>query len=358
MEQWHVTLWIRRVSFVIAFCLSSYVLKKELFNRRREKSSAVSSNSNIYQKLLNLWSLLTMILMLFIPFLFLIGTLPSNICEYVWRLGNISWLSSRITLTFYQISRLQYCFLDKQIHSKKYGYPQCLFYLLYLIGIICGLYTCLFWWFIPNDTYDINKQVCIREYSDFYSIYLVTSSLVYFGWDWLVLSLYIIKIIQIKNKKTSSNDKNNTIVTKRIAIILHKIVLLTIIYEITGMLEIIFITIIDESTIIGSILKIPIYLDPVIISAVMYLMIERNHQQYLKVLNIMYKSKICCCFNCLMIESINTIDEQNTAANIQEENNKNEKNICHTKESKENSIQLQQKKYIDLSEQTITVVNI
>ena len=50
--------WWYRCTYSIGFCICLYILKKEYVNRKQLPSNI---SRNIYQKLLKLWSLLTMI---------------------------------------------------------------------------------------------------------------------------------------------------------------------------------------------------------------------------------------------------------------------------------------------------------
>ena len=125
-----VIIWITRITYGICTIIGVYILKTEY-----EKRSEHNLNENKYQKWLNIWSISVIIATIFQSSLRFIATLSPNVCQYANFVAWIFGTNSRVLLTFYQISRLQYCFLNKQIHSKKYGYNKYIFYVLYVIGL-------------------------------------------------------------------------------------------------------------------------------------------------------------------------------------------------------------------------------
>ena len=131
-----VVAWIKRIFGFIAFLVNFAIFKREYSNRRiRSKSEPKDATGNIYLKLLNLWSIMTLILVTITSLIWFIALWPSVICGYFIGISNIvTGPNIRIFLTFYQISRLQYCFLDKQIHSTKYGYL--IFYFIFYIYLV------------------------------------------------------------------------------------------------------------------------------------------------------------------------------------------------------------------------------
>ena len=131
--------WYFRIIYLITFCTTLCILIRRF---QKQKNAGAYPNDNIYQKLLKLWSFLAMISIQIMPLCNILATinLPYFLCHRFKAIAYISWVLSRIFVTFYQMARLQYCFLNKQIHSKQYGYPKYLFYILYLLGgIVFGL---------------------------------------------------------------------------------------------------------------------------------------------------------------------------------------------------------------------------
>ena len=139
--------WICRVIFLLSFFIYTYIFKCEY---KKRKQQPIPLYNNIYEKLLDIWSILTIISTILTAIFYFIGRFPWTVCLYANILGSIFFSYGRIFLSFYQLSRLQYCFLEKQIHSKKYGYPNWLFYLLYIIGICITLFVSIILWFISN----------------------------------------------------------------------------------------------------------------------------------------------------------------------------------------------------------------
>ena len=234
----------------------------------------------------------TIILSLLACLLWLMAQIHANICTYASKFALACYSSYNIFMTFYQIARLQYCFMDSQIHSKKYGYSKWLFLFLYFAGFGIMLY-----WgymnFISSHQYDNylcfgNGRVIVFEFG-----WIWIATMVYAFWDGFVLFLYIYKVCDVKEKmKLTENDRNTTIILNRVNVILHKIIFLTIL---AGWI----------SFAIGISYSLPYLstsglqlqcIDACFKSFLMYLMIEHNHEIYLKLM----QSYLCCCCKCFI----------------------------------------------------------
>ena len=195
---------------------------------------------------------------------------------------------------------------------------------------------------------------------------------IYYIWDWTVLLLYAIKIIQIKNAKKGTSIESATnkyvynTVMKRVYIGLHKILLLTIIYEILTVSMVVMFTLFDDTTYEGAINSAAfIFMDPFVSSCIMYLMIERNNDEYIRALSLLYKSKIFCWLNCLMRDTLeytisNEIENDNATTPQSNRDNENIENIGNMDEKKltnYDSIEIHHKQYIDMSVPTETAGN-
>ena len=104
--------WLERSVGCVTFCITIYILKREYQNRRNSNNTKQNNNDNPskFQKRLTIWSILTIIFAILTSLFWFIGSVFSKICRYGIILGNIFGSNARIILTFYQISRLQYCF--------------------------------------------------------------------------------------------------------------------------------------------------------------------------------------------------------------------------------------------------------
>ena len=125
-------LWIllRLFGYIVAVCFCGFIFIKEYSKRKTQISLHKTS---IYQKLLNIWSLMIIIYSILTCIFAAISLIPIYIFCYLGTIFTSTlWAHCKDLLTFYQIARLQYCFLNKQIHSKQYGYPQYLFYIYYI----------------------------------------------------------------------------------------------------------------------------------------------------------------------------------------------------------------------------------
>ena len=224
-------LWTARIVYVAAIIITTTMLAREIQARNKDRKN---ESHILRNKMLDLWSFLTLLSSVIVPFLHLSRQIPV-LCEYTFSLSYSTMGIQKVLFTYYQIARLKYCFSSDSIHSTKYGYPSCLFTYLYSMGIILSIgYVISFFLILEPKENDANNG-CFIGVSPVWSVdtlIFVINYACYFLWDWLVLFLYIYKIYQLKkhqkrNSKTFSPQVNN-----RILFILSKIVFLTVIYEI------------------------------------------------------------------------------------------------------------------------------
>eukprot|EP01084_Bolivina_argentea_P022090 41041_1 len=160
-------IWLERAVGTVSLISCIYVLRREY---RHRKTQISTTNINKYQKMLNIWSLLCMIVSVLSIIVWLLGTIPS-ICVYGYKLGNILLATTKSILNFYQIARLQYCFLDKQVHSKKYGYPNCLFIILYSVGTFYIIGSWITLWIATH--YVQSDYSCVYQPNSSFAIQLI-----------------------------------------------------------------------------------------------------------------------------------------------------------------------------------------
>ena len=295
-------------------------MKSECQKRKQEKLNNIPPNR--FKTWLNIWSMhamLTVIVVLFISPLHAIYT----ICKYVNTISIYTWLLSKVSITFYQIARLQYCFSVHQIHSKKYGYSKCIFIILYTMGfILILLSTYMAIYLLTFATWSVKYNICIVKIDDIHQLISVISILVYCLWDWSVLILYIIKIIQFYCKK--SNDVTEQVLI-RIKFILQRIFVLMLIVGISGSFSIFSNNYSnnqkDVHVVWDVIARLMPIIDSVLSISIIYLMIEHNTKEYIKFIKILNTFKLCICCNSF----IGNVLKMETKTNISN-NNKNKNN--------------------------------
>eukprot|EP01084_Bolivina_argentea_P105178 188289_1 len=248
-----------------------------------------------------------------------------------WPMYAISvtwWLFIQFFLTFYQIARLKYCFSSK--NSLKYGYSNKLFISLNICGVMIFVYGA--WMnFDPRFAIFSSKPRgnlgCKYFATKFYNKLTPSYSALFYIWDWTVLLLYVIKIIQFQRKKSALKTAMNEIVYKKVKFILQKIVLLTIIYEITGAIAI-GVHGLFESNFIWAIAT---SLDVIFSSFILYLMVEHNNDYYLYLINLLNSWRLCCCCKSLIDEVLDheKQDKPDTPNNV---DNHNHDTICETRD--------------------------
>ena len=255
-------------------------------------------------------------------------------CYFGRFVGNTCFGIQIISMGFYQLSRLHYCFSNSQIHSDK-GYPKIVFIIMYIMGILllinwpflqlglgesspalkskCGINSKFQHDFDPVELLSVNDAF----------IWLIITGIIYLIWDIITLLLYALKIRLFKTYK-----ETQPIVYKRILSILYKIFTITLFYEIVTLLVIILessIGFFNDSFWSDLINDILFNLIPISICYSMYLMMEYNQQKYERFIKWIYYFKLhsICCYCCkfMVIEQINDlVVDQSMIENVIREN--------------------------------------
>lgn len=276
-----VGVWVTRIIYPIVMLFLLKMMHAEKVKQRQRNHLAEST----YQQWLNRLVLIFMSMNLLFLFCAFMNEIP-GICLYVnAKISVTLWIASHIVATFYQITRLKFCFSSQSIHSQMYGYNNWIFNVLYLIGFIFIAYGIL----LGFMSFTVSEQEpnlgCLVEENDDKVIASAGLSFIvsYICWDVSILLLYIYKIQQInRNKNLKKNDK----IYIRIKNILNKITILTIIFELQSFVfvtsYIIGAVIFNIKTLIDAV-NGPIFciLDVIVIK----LMMEHNDEQYQHFLN-------------------------------------------------------------------------
>ena len=223
-----------------------------------------------------------------------------------------------LSMGFYQLSRLHYCFSNSQIHSDK-GYPKWLFNIMYTIGIILAINYIASIEFVKNGHIFQTKCGINDKYEFFYQpLDLITtniSSLYYFGvglcfsiWDLFTLYLYISKI-----KTFRVYQHKNPSVYKRIKSILQKVFILTVFYQIVGVCSILIDAMIEPKGLLYSLIyAVSIYSIPLAIGISMWLMMDHNVNKYRKFLMFVQYLKLnylCCKWKYFVLEQLEYLNK-------------------------------------------------
>ena len=229
-------------------------------------------------------------------------------------------------LSFYQLSRLHYCFSNQQLHAKK-GYPLWVFVVMVIIGIIVyisGLMLLIFVDTLPSKcgyTNDVSFFYRYRaralmfdgdSWEDqwmtkiYYSSNFLLSLAVHI-WDLVILLLYLYKIWQIGKVHKSKENR----VWYNVLFILHRIVIITVFYTICSLLVSMLYTILEfiqlsQNGVIESIL-IELRSSGMITAHnflyffAILLMMDHNINIYIVFLHILHRFRLkyfcfCCCY--------------------------------------------------------------
>ena len=263
-----------------------------------------------------------------------------------WPMYSIAvefWTNMIFFLTFYQIARLKYCFSTK--NSSKYGYPDKLFIILNIYGALI-LFSSISM-FIPQYTFWSSEPNgyfgCKYKTTQIYPFMAIYASIAYISWDWFLLLLYMIKIIQFRRKLSSQND----IVIKKVLFILNKIFSLTIISEIVAGI-IMFIHQYSKSNFLWQITG---SIHAMIVSLILFLMIEHNNDYYVHIIQRLNAWNLCVCCKSSIQQVIDHHENNNEEDRDKETNAVG--SICDTGNISSNHLDVKHRSMV-MSELTVT----
>eukprot|EP01084_Bolivina_argentea_P045124 83056_1 len=208
---------------------------------------------------------------------------------------------------FFQLTRLHYCFSKSKVYSNK-GYNNILFVIMYAIGYFIMIFSIFYPWIVRRiNKCGINSRVEYYRNGSYVvhngSLAFVAFILINVLWDFTTLMLYVIKVASFRKLKTDQKH-----VYERIKSILNRIILLTLLYELTIVIVLFTIAILIitkwNNPIGGIIYHLVWGLITINWSVSLFLMEQHNNKQYKQLLNILYYFKlyyICCCCKSMMI---------------------------------------------------------
>eukprot|EP01084_Bolivina_argentea_P270700 460358_1 len=311
---------------LFSLIINGFILKKEIQKRKAGKSAFAS-------KFLSFWSFLCILLGV-LNGLVTFTRYFDGLCYFMWYFQKIFSANQAVIMGFYQLSRLSYCF------SKNKMYPNNIFIIMYIIGVIIILGSLV----NPLLNGDIPTHCGIDQSYNYYVKYLDFESqtvhnilgallmFVYLLWDITTLLLYTFKIHSFKKLKINSK---NIDMYKRILSTLHKILIITMFYEIVMLIFFIIyhlFMIIDESLyhflgfVEGSLASI-------LYSYCAFIMLEHNNYEYIKFLTIISFFKLdylCCCYKYVVRDELNADADAETSElqiAVSDDNNNNSTKI-------------------------------
>ena len=291
-----IGIWVQRILYSITFIILASIFKKEYVKLKKENTENPVRKEQ--QKWLDIWSFATLALLACISPFWVMNKIPTVCMYHIYNIGATLYSSCGMTLGFYQISRLQYSFSTKQ--SKTYGYKQWVFITLYINGILLEAY-----FIFANPMVQFPKSegiygCVVQERMELYH-YFYFGYLWYYIWDVTILLLYIFKVVQIQRNNEYIKDKN---ISNKIKFILLKIVILTLIWELVGFIALaIHFTTVDSSY--NGILHPVLWsVDYFISMYLVILMMEHNHDRYLRFVSVLNTFRLFCCCQKLVDDSI------------------------------------------------------
>eukprot|EP01084_Bolivina_argentea_P173065 299746_1 len=292
----NMILLLQRIILVIISVVCLLILLKEIRNRQTRTESTKHKNN----KWMHIFSMLTMIGAVYLSMAYALSSMPV-VCIYISRYFLIPGIVN-ISLTFYQIRKLQICF-----SSNYWKYIYGIFYLFGILLIIVMYYHQLT---ATKILYDSDSTICsaLYENESRVRIYRAIITFSYYFWDFSVIIMYVHKIRQLKRKRIQNNWKH-TISYKKVDIYLRKIIILTITLELYIIVSVSLGTIIFGNNAYAIWPMVNASLRNAITSYVMYIMIDDNYKSYILTIKLFLKFKICCCCQSFVNKSIQIENE-------------------------------------------------
>ena len=315
--------WIPRATVAgLGALLQLCILKMEIFNRRTQDATF----SNHRMEVLPIITIISGITFS----LSTANTFFPYLCNIAPLISFVSVASAGCSMGFYQMERLYYCFSQSKVHNK-YGYPQWIFAVMFGIGILLFIDFCIipFFIYLPIIKCGINHKYQYYPYeytidgsSTNLSMWVNLNFICFALWDIVTLCLYAWKVFAINYRK-SKHQSLPKAVKSRIISILNRIVILTLVYQITSFLTFINSAVYDnmqwEFEAMYALRWIPFTITSVFLSYSMFLMQSHNTKEYMRFLAVIYEYKIywfgCCCFKDMIrndLHSSNSMDSQDT----------------------------------------------
>ena len=184
------------------------------------------------------------------PALLVCSVIP-GFCMMRFIGSTMTFYTQILFMSFYQLSRLHYCFSNQQLRAKK-GYPLCVFVVMVIIGIIVWISGLMLLIFV--DT--LSSKCGYTDDASFFYRYRARAILfdgdswedqwmteIYYSWNFLlslsvhiwdlvILLLYLFKIYRIGKVHRSKGTR----VWDNVLFILHRIVIITVFYTICSLL--------------------------------------------------------------------------------------------------------------------------
>ena len=291
---------IKPAEFWIPLCVIVFIFF--LLNTRlvfKECKTRKSKNITLTTKYLALWSILCMIFGS-ISLLFITLSDFPGVCYISLYLARIFTFGQPLTLEFYQLSRLYYCFARNQVYSNN-GYPNWLFVIMFGVIIIC--YMILVFLIMDhyviscgiNNRYQAYENVQYFRNQQLYPYAATIAVAGYIIWDVITLMLYIFKIRMFTKSTNSKDDK----VKNRILSILNKITIITLFYQFIAFLIGAITSFLPNRNLYRIVIEGLISLIFILYSYSIYIMMDHNKKSYQWFLKILYRFKlyfVCYCF--------------------------------------------------------------
>ena len=242
------------------------------------------------------------------------------LCHISEQIGIIALAGQSVSIGFYQLSRLYYCFAQEMVHGT-HGYPEFLYVIMYMIGIMIVISSSVFPWFVHdfdikcgiNDKYQYYPLPDFQQTDQITSNWRNATGIILIIWDITTLWLYTYKVIQFRLK-----SKIQLQIKKRFMSILNRILILTLCYE-SGWICVMVLSIIQDQLAIIEVFYCVQCMTAVasfMMSYTIFLMQQHNTDRYRKFLNGLYESKLyyigCCCFGRMIRNDLYSSNSMNS----------------------------------------------
>eukprot|EP00483_Globobulimina_turgida_P007342 UN07356 len=219
-----------------------------------------------YQKCLNIWSMLTMIVCCVKCTFSFMYTL-SFICRTTIYIS--TYVMTKVFLTFYQIYRLKTCFNS--------SVPKYTFIILFMNGVFIILSIQIIQSLNVYPLFDTKHNICYLITTKSARKFTLIVMLWYYIWDIFVLYKYISKVKMLRSNATITSH------IQQATVIIYKVSILTVMHEIVSFVATIIplgLSILSSSNNMYGVRLIIGNIDVVLSCFIMCLMTQHQHKRY------------------------------------------------------------------------------
>eukprot|EP01083_Nonionella_stella_P021116 58541_1 len=261
----------------------------------------------------------------------------NGFCYFGLQLSYVSVCCQLCFMGMYQLSTLTHCLTDFATSDLTRTYIKHIMFAQYIIGTLLILNGAIGPWLLLNSPHicEINSHLqSMRIYSHpehkpLYIIWVPITVSIYILWSVISLSLYTFMVRSYTHAR--NNGQAQSAADKNTLSLLHKMLILTVMYQTVGAISVgtnTIVNAVDRFHTIGSIITANVFyiFETVSVSLAMFLMQSHNTLRYKAFLKVSSKCGMyhvcCCCLKSMVKQEITIKTKQSLEQNVEEKHNK------------------------------------